>query len=910
MNLVNGGASSSCAIDLLADVLDDLSENGVNNPVDNGSSLCQKQSKTYTFIDIMEKPEPVQESTGGDDIHSYRKSLKFIREVSGACPDEDADGDEDGQVFGSSSGNHYAESRASFAPEKKSSWKSRTLSAPSSQQAVAKHASVDTMFGMRIANPMISSRTVEQLMQGRKFVSIAQAKQMKADKEPSIDWVVVGAIVNKSQPRTSKSGSSYTVWRISDLKSSLLTVSIFLFGAAYSTHWKHALGTVVGILNPKLMAGREGYSDNETSLSVNQSDKLLVVGTAKDYALCQARKKDGTPCTAFVNAHDSKVCVHHLVSEYKKTSRNFISPSTSRINLQNKILGKNEIFYGGKSYVKTPAKPSQKQLAHDKLVLSRLSPAAGPGCGIGSKASGSMQAMGFSGTIRNPVTANHLRNTQAKKDNDILERLSASSGSSMNKASSELPNWIKNKTVKDDKKTENNSRIEENTPSFVMKERIRSNSQKNSEKISDKGSSSLVLKEQNCMIISDAESLDHKQKRKSAADPFYLEITENVSPKQKNCKLAKKEDRKAVVSNASVLENHISVNKKSVSSVINPSTCKTVSESISPDITQRLSTTSSDNKRDLTQENTPSFVMRQKTSREGEEKEKNKPSHKPESSAVHKDDVNVAGKQSMGQKTTAASKKTAYYLEVEEEQNSRVSLDRLSNSADMQKACIGVNSAGSLSKPVLHPRKQQARAKAAQIIKKVGPLPKDNSKSVAAVKRKLEDQSEKESEKERVSQMEKFRRLMGVCSKHTTLIEARDLEAEAEYFNNLEKKEQLEEKMLTTYKVPCKAVRCPKCKYLALQASEFCRSQGHRVYVVETCKRFFKCKDCGNRTISLSLVPTQTCGRCNGSRWKRTTMISERRGPSLTTPLCLRGGEEVFLGHQTEGNINLLVPED
>lgn len=57
---------------------------------------------------------------------------------------------------------------------------------------------------------------------------------------------------------------------------------------------------------------------------------------------------------------------------------------------------------------------------------------------------------------------------------------------------------------------------------------------------------------------------------------------------------------------------------------------------------------------------------------------------------------------------------------------------------------------------------------------------------------------------------QRFVDLMNVQSKHENLaLLAADME-EQNYFNKMEKKEQLEEKMLTTYKVACKAVSCLK----------------------------------------------------------------------------------------------------
>jgi len=58
----------------------------------------------------------------------------------------------------------------------------------------------------------------------------------------------------------------------------------------------------------------------------------------------------------------------------------------------------------------------------------------------------------------------------------------------------------------------------------------------------------------------------------------------------------------------------------------------------------------------------------------------------------------------------------------------------------------------------------------------------------------------------------KFQEVMKATSKHTDLLEANEVLAQDQYFEKLEKKEQLELKMLETYKVPCKAVHCAKVR--------------------------------------------------------------------------------------------------
>lgn len=54
---------------------------------------------------------------------------------------------------------------------------------------------------------------------------------------------------------------------------------------------------------------------------------------------------------------------------------------------------------------------------------------------------------------------------------------------------------------------------------------------------------------------------------------------------------------------------------------------------------------------------------------------------------------------------------------------------------------------------------------------------------------------------------------MNAQSKHENLILLAEDTERQNYFNKMEKKEQLEEKMLNTYKVPCKAVTCMKVNF-------------------------------------------------------------------------------------------------
>lgn len=157
----------------------------------------------------------------------------------------------------------------------------------------------------------------------------------------------------------------------------------------------------------------------------------------------------------------------------------------------------------------------------------------------------------------------------------------------------------------------------------------------------------------------------------------------------------------------------------------------------------------------------------------------------------------------------------------------------------------------------------------------------------------------------------KFQEVLKATSKHSDLLEANEVLAQDRYFEKLEKKEQLELKMLETYKVPCKAVHCAKCKYTAFGPSELCKSESHTIKIVNTFKRFFKCGHCNNRTVTLDLVvPLESCRNCGMSRWERPPMLKETKRNLFVESLSLRGDEEKFLGSFAQANLNLIVPDE
>lgn len=219
---------------------------------------------------------------------------------------------------------------------------------------------------------------------------------------------------------------------------------------------------------------------------------------------------------------------------------------------------------------------------------------------------------------------------------------------------------------------------------------------------------------------------------------------------------------------------------------------------------------------------------------------------------------------------------------------------------------------------------QSSKLKAAALLKKK-PLEKVNPNSTRGTdtgkRRAIDELNDKfsssakrqklEEEERELMRKSRIERIMAATSSHTNLVEMREQEAQDDYFNKLERKEAMEEKMLNTYKMPCKAVICQRCKYTAFSAAERCKEEKHPLKVVDAQKRFFQCKDCGNRTTTVFKLPKQSCSSCKGSRWERTAMIRERKVCTGQEALSVRGDEETFMGSlASSANLNLLVPDE
>ncbi|KAG8223513.1 hypothetical protein J437_LFUL002563 [Ladona fulva] len=345
-------------MDILGKLLEESEDGESANPrdVEAGSSeLAEKKSKKTESVKE-EKPVRTLKLT---DIFSKEELPSVVHSGdTDSSDDEENKYSQDRQLneFGKSVKDfmkHVEESRKSSlaistigSTGVSKSWKAKNqLAAPESaaKKSTVESLNSDPICGIRVVNPVVSSAAFQNKLEGRKLVMMSYIQNHINNGDLNQDWVTVGVIVQKSAVQKSQKGSNYCIITLSDLKIGLKKVSLFLFSGAFKTHWKESLGTVVGILNPSVLNNRD--SGTIASLSIDNAQKLMVIGKSKDFGYCRSWKKNGEKCTAFVNLGNCEYCVYHVQKEYKKFSgrSELQSPSSAKLHdLQNKVLGKNE----------------------------------------------------------------------------------------------------------------------------------------------------------------------------------------------------------------------------------------------------------------------------------------------------------------------------------------------------------------------------------------------------------------------------------------------------------------------------------------------------------------------------------------------------------------------------------------
>ncbi|KAI1303147.1 Protein MCM10 -like protein [Halotydeus destructor] len=134
-------------------------------------------------------------------------------------------------------------------------------------------------------------------------------------------------------------------------------------------------------------------------------------------------------------------------------------------------------------------------------------------------------------------------------------------------------------------------------------------------------------------------------------------------------------------------------------------------------------------------------------------------------------------------------------------------------------------------------------------------------------------------------------------SNHEHEVGILELQNEQKYFNSLERREKIEEKIQSTTSIECNVVTCKDCSYTSTSLSEMCKKNCHKTVYHKAKKRFFKCKGCKTKTATFSqLIPTKPCHKCGLLDFEKTTMYNVKAGIKLDSEkLLIRGEETKFL---------------
>lgn len=107
------------------------------------------------------------------------------------------------------------------------------------------------------------------------------------------------------------------------------TINFLAFGDTSLPASKINAGTVLGVLNPRLMQARQGNDSSgpmqsesarnqnqETSFSIESEDAMIKIGFSQDFNICpatspHANTQQPIACIRFINTSVEKICDKH-----------------------------------------------------------------------------------------------------------------------------------------------------------------------------------------------------------------------------------------------------------------------------------------------------------------------------------------------------------------------------------------------------------------------------------------------------------------------------------------------------------------------------------------------------------------------------------------------------------------------
>jgi len=168
----------------------------------------------------------------------------------------------------------------------------------------------DQFSGYRLTKRLTPDATFKEAMKDKvvkKVQQVIEGPQLGKNLLQVSDWVLVGVLGTKSDPKKAKNETAYAVWHITDLKENF--VKLTLFGEAFKALWKVTAGSVIAVVNPKISHFRDTSKDT-LALQVTDPETVKIIGLSRDFAKC-AWMVGKRNCHMVVHAKN-KYCTNHF----------------------------------------------------------------------------------------------------------------------------------------------------------------------------------------------------------------------------------------------------------------------------------------------------------------------------------------------------------------------------------------------------------------------------------------------------------------------------------------------------------------------------------------------------------------------------------------------------------------------
>ncbi|KAJ3055601.1 minichromosome maintenance- protein [Rhizophlyctis rosea] len=241
------------------------------------------------------------------------RKVEAISRISTAAPSEANHESKSFMTRIATGSREYRELQAVLNVPKANGFAKRVDTSATKESAGSDDKMIETHSGLRLKSRTIPHTHFLTLMSSRRPIPLPSiSTHMHGDDIPG-DWVAIGVIASKSPPRTASTGKKYILFKLTDLAGCI--VNVFAFGRAFEGVWKETVGSVVAILNPRIVLPNEAL--NSIALDVNDANKWMKIGDSLDFGLCKGVRRDGQPCPHVVNTRNGDRCDEHALAIHK-----------------------------------------------------------------------------------------------------------------------------------------------------------------------------------------------------------------------------------------------------------------------------------------------------------------------------------------------------------------------------------------------------------------------------------------------------------------------------------------------------------------------------------------------------------------------------------------------------------------